>query len=209
VSHSANIATAVTTMGLLMASPAWIAFDSPANAGATGSGVEPALRTASGKARDVIYKPTPQAVVDRMLELAALKEGDVLYDLGCGDGRIVVTAAKRFGVKGVGIDIDAKWVQESRENARKHGVDNLVSIRHGDIFQTDIAEADVVTMYLLPTLNAQLRPRLAKLKPGARVISHSFDMKGAKPEQIVKLKDERGAVRTIFVWVVPFRDDGR
>jgi SAM-dependent methyltransferase len=158
---------------------------------------------------DVIYVPTPQEVVDRMLELAEVKEGDVLYDLGCGDGRIVVTAAKRYGVRAVGIDIDPKRVEESRENVRRGGVAGRVTIKQGDIFQEDLGGASVVTLYLIPNLNARLRPRLARLRPGTRIVSHSFDMKGAKPKKVVKLRVGRDGVRTLFLWVVPFEEDGR
>jgi SAM-dependent methyltransferase len=158
---------------------------------------------------DVIFVPTPQEVVDRMLELAEVKKGDVLYDLGCGDGRIVVTAARRYGVRAVGIDIDPKRVEDSRRNVLKGGVAELVTIKQGDIFQEDLGGASVVTLYLIPNLNARLRPRLARLRPGTRVVSHSFDMKGAKPKRVVKLRVGRDGVRTIFLWVVPFEEDGR
>src|SRR5512142_451906 len=121
---------------------------------------------------DVIYVPTPQDVVDEMLKLAGVRKGDVLYDLGCGDGRIPVTAAKRFGIRAVGIDIDPERIREATENARKAGVANLASFRQENLFTADFHEASVVTLYLLPELNLKLQPRLLQeLKPGARVVS--------------------------------------
>jgi len=148
---------------------------------------------------DVIYVPTPQAVVDRMLELAKVGKGDVLYDLGSGDGRIPVTAAKRFGIRAVGIDIDPERIREANENAQKNGVTQLVQFRQEDLFTTNFSEATVVTLYLLPDLNLKLRPRLlAELKPGTRIVSHQFDMGKWKPDRTVELGG-----RTIYLWTVP------
>ena len=148
---------------------------------------------------DVIFVPTPQEVVDEMLKVAKVGKGDVLYDLGSGDGRIPVTAAKRFGIRAVGIDIDPDRVQEAKENARKNGVEKLVSFRNEDLFQTNFSEATVVTLYLLPDLNVKLRPRLLKeLKPGTRIVSHQFDMGDWKPERKIELNG-----RTIYFWTVP------
>lgn len=159
---------------------------------------------------DVIYLPTPRAVVDRMLEAADLKAGDVLYDLGCGDGRIVVTAARRYGVKAVGFDIDPERVRESRANAREAGVEDRVTIRRQDLFTADLSGASVVTLYLLPNLNARLLPKLAKLKPGSRVVCHSFDLRGVKPKRVEKVEVEKGGFRMIYVYEVPWeRDTGR
>jgi SAM-dependent methyltransferase len=156
------------------------------------------------KKPDVIYVPTPQVVVDAMLELAEIKEGDVLYDLGCGDGRIVVTAAKRYGIKAVGVDIDPVRIRESRENVERNGLGKLVTIRQEDLFQTDLSPASVVTLYLLPNLNLRLRPRLARLKPGTRIVSHSFAMRGARPAKTEKVAISRRDSKTIFLWVVPW-----
>ena len=155
---------------------------------------------------DVIYVPTPQKVVDKMLEIAEVKKGDVVYDLGCGDGRIVVTAAKKYGVKAVGIDIDPERVQEAKENVKKNGVEKLATIREGDIFKEDLKEASVVTLYLLPRLNVKLKPQLKKLKPGSRIVSHNFDMKGAKPKKVVEVEDEEGDKHTVYLWVVPWEE---
>jgi SAM-dependent methyltransferase len=160
------------------------------------------------KTPDVIFVPTPQEVVDKMLELAEVKKSDVLYDLGCGDGRIVVTAAKRYGVKAIGIDIDPQRIKESRANVRKNGVENLVTIKRGDIFKTDLREANVVTLYLLPDLNVRLMPQLKKLKPGTRIVSHDFDMRGAKPKKVVNVSsDGDEGAHTVYLWVVPWEEE--
>lgn len=156
---------------------------------------------------DVVYLATPPEVVDRMLEVADLKKGDVLYDLGCGDGRIVVAAAKRYGVKAVGFDVDPRRVKESRENAVKNGVADRVTIAQQDIFKTDLSGASVVTLYLLPNLNVRLMPRLARLKPGSRIVSHSFVMKGARPSRVEKVRLAGGGVRTVYLWVVPWENE--
>ena len=159
------------------------------------------------KSPDVIFVPTPPEVVAAMLKLADLHPGDVLYDLGCGDGRIVVTAAKEYGVKAVGFDVDPKRIRESLENVRKNGVGDRVTITQADIFKTDLRAADVVTLYLLPRLNVQLMPQLARLKPGSRIVSHSFDMKGAKPNKVVHVKLRTGSERVIYLWVVPWEKE--
>ncbi|MFE8601790.1 SAM-dependent methyltransferase [Archangium violaceum] len=151
------------------------------------------------RAPDVPYVPTPQPVVDAMLELAGVKPGDVLYDLGSGDGRIVVTAAQRFGVRGVGIDINPERVQEAEANARAAGVERLTEFRQEDIFKANFGEATVVTMYLLPSVNNRLKPKLLNdLKPGTRIVSHAFDIEGWEPERIIETDG-----RTIYFWVVP------
>jgi tRNA G37 N-methylase Trm5 len=150
---------------------------------------------------DVIFVPTPYEVVDEMLRLANVKKGDVLYDLGSGDGRIPVTAAKRFGVRAVGIDIDPQRIKEATENAKKNGVSKLVTFRQEDLFKTDFKEATVVTLYLLPDLNVKLRPRLlTELKPGTRIVSHQFDMGTWQPEKKVELNG-----RVVYLWTVPER----
>ena len=154
---------------------------------------------------DVIFVPTPQEVVEDMLRLANVKKGDVLYDLGSGDGRIPITAARLYGVRGVGIDIDPERIREAQDNARKNGVESLVQFRQKDLFKADFREATVVTLYLLPDLNLKLRPRLlADLKPGTRIVSHQFDMGDWKP---VKKLESNG--RTVYFWVVPERKKPR
>ncbi|MGC8829070.1 MAG: methyltransferase domain-containing protein [Verrucomicrobiia bacterium] len=165
-------------------------------------------QSAPKRSPDVIFVPTPMDAVEKMLEAAQIKKGDVLYDLGCGDGRIVVTAAKKYGIKAVGIDIDPQRIKESRENVKTNGVEKLVTIKEGDIFEEDISEATVVTLYLLPDLNVKLMPKLAKLKPGTRIISYQFDMRGAKPAEVIHLKDnDNGWTRTIYKWVVPWEKE--
>ncbi len=151
------------------------------------------------RAPDVPYVPTPQGVVDGMLELAGVKPGDMLYDLGSGDGRIVVTAAKRYGVRGVGIDINPERIREAEENARRAGVRNLTEFREQDLFKADIGEATVVTMYLLPSVNNRLKPKLLRdLKPGTRIVSHAFDIEGWEPLRTIEVEGT-----TLYLWVVP------
>ena len=142
-----------------------------------------------------------------MLELAEVKEGDVVYDLGCGDGRIPVTAAKKYGVKAVGFDVDPKRIKESNENVQKNGVGKLVTIKQEDIFKQDLSEANVVTLYLLPSLNVKLMPQLRKLKPGSRIVSHSFDMRGAKPKKEIQVQTKEGGEHTVYLWVVPWEEE--
>jgi tRNA G37 N-methylase Trm5 len=151
---------------------------------------------------DVVFVPTPQEVVEAMLKLANVHQGDVLYDLGSGDGRIPVTAAKQYGIRAYGIDIDPQRIEEATENAKKNGVTNLAQFRREDLFKTNFREATVVTLYLLPELNVKLRPRLlAELKPGTRIVSHQFDMGTWKPDKKVELS----AGRTIYLWTIPPR----
>jgi tRNA G37 N-methylase Trm5 len=155
---------------------------------------------------DVIFVPTPQVVVDKMLELAKVKKGEMVYDLGCGDGRIVVTAAKKYGAKGKGYDIDPERIEESLENVKKNKVEKMVEIIEADIFKLDLKEANVVTLYLLPSLNVKLIPQLEKLKPGTRIVSHDFDMQGVTPDQEVKVEaDDRE--HTVYLWTTPLKKE--
>lgn len=159
-----------------------------------------------GKEPDVIYVPTPNDVVAMMLELAEVKKDDLLYDLGCGDGRIVVTAAKRFGCKAVGYDIDPKRIKESLQNVAQNNIGDLVTIEQKDIFTLDLSKANVITLYLLPRLNVKLIPQLKKLKPGSRIVSHDFRMKGVKPDKIVNLtSSEDNAQHKVFLWTAPIK----
>src|SRR5438874_11336513 len=148
---------------------------------------------------DVPYVPTPDEIVDAMLKTAAVKKGDVIYDLGCGDGRIVITAAQKFGTHGVGIDINPVRIKEARENAEKAGVTDKVKFLEQDLFESSIGDATVVTLYLLPSVNLKLRPKLLKeLKPGTRIVSHSFDMGDWKPDKESEVNGAR-----IYFWVIP------
>lgn len=165
---------------------------------------------------DVVYVPTPQVVVDKMLKMADIKKSDVVYDLGCGDGRIVVTAAKEYGVKAIGFDINPERVKESRANVKANHVEHLVTIRQADIFKLDLREADVVTLYLFPSLNVRLMPQLAKLKPGSRIVSHDYDMEGAKPVEIHRMMandEDEGShffgpyEHKIYKWIVPWEKE--
>jgi SAM-dependent methyltransferase len=171
------------------------------------------LNEAPTRQPDVVYVPTPQQVVDKMLEMAEVKKGDIVYDLGCGDGRIVVTAAKKYGVKAIGFDINPVRVKESLENVRSNKVEHLVTIKQADIFTLDLREASVVTLYLLPDLNVRLMPQLEKLKPGSRIVSHDFDMRGAKPvaKHTLSAEDDPGGFteneHTIYKWVVPWEKE--
>ena len=153
---------------------------------------------------DVPYVPTPQNVVDTMLKVAGVSRRDFLIDLGCGDGRIPVTAAGRFGTKGFGVDLNPVRVREAKENVAKNKVGKLVDIVQGDLFETDISKATVISMYLLPTVNMKLRPYVLNLKPGTRIVSHDFDMGDWKADKVEKLD-----YKTIYFWVVPAKVAGR
>lgn len=154
---------------------------------------------AAPAALDVPYVPTPQEVVDRMLQMAKVGKDDVLFDLGCGDGRIVVTAAKTHGARGTGIDLDPQRIREARKNAEQAGVAGKVDFKVADLFETDVSAASVVTLYLLPNVNTRLRPQLWKqLKVGSRVVSHAFDMGPEWPPE----KTESVEGRTIYYWTI-------
>ena len=155
---------------------------------------------------DVGFVPTPMAAVERMVEMAEIKPGDVVYDLGCGDGRIVVAAAVRHGVKAVGVDINPERVAESRERARAAGVESLVEIRQADVFRLDLDDADVVFLYLTPRLNERLMPQLRRLKPGARIVAYEFDMGAAKPVEVVLEKFDQFGEQRIYKWIVRWEE---
>jgi SAM-dependent methyltransferase len=183
---------------VLGGAPFWTAAHAEASkAEASGAAKEP---TKASRQLDVWYVATPHEVVDRMLHEAKVRTGDVVYDLGCGDGRMVIAAAKKFGTRGVGIDLDPVRIKEARANAKAQGVDRLVTFRVADLFETDLREATVVMLYLLPEVNRRLKPKLfAELRPGARVVSHDFDMgRDWPPDRDVKLGSDG-----IYMWVMP------
>jgi SAM-dependent methyltransferase len=158
---------------------------------------------------DVEYVPTPHHVVAEMLRLAAVTPSDVVYDLGCGDGRVLIAAAQSYNARGVGVDIDPQRIEESRVNAKQASVVDRVRFLQQDLFETDIREATVVALYLLPQLNRQLRPKLfSDLRPGARVVSHDFDMGDWQPDQVIHVPGE-AYEHTVFYWIIPANVDGR
>ena len=152
------------------------------------------------RAPDVIFVPTPQEVVEAMLNVAKVGKGDVLYDLGSGDGRIPITAAQKYGIaRGIGIDISPERIKEANENRIKAGVGDRVTFINADLFESNLSDATVVTLYLLPTLNVKLLPKLLKeLKPGTRIVSHAFEMGSWKPEQALKVDG-----RNVYFWTIP------
>ena len=173
-----------------------------------GSGcVRPPKETSAATQSLAPYAPTPYDVVDRMLILAQVSSNDVVYDLGSGDGRIVIAAAKKYGARGVGIDIDPRRIQESQANARTAGVEALVRFELQDAMKADVSAATVVTLYLLASSNLKLRPMLTKrLQPGARIVSHAFSMGPDWPaEKIDEFTSEDGVARTLFLWRIPHR----
>jgi SAM-dependent methyltransferase len=167
---------------------------------------------------EVPYVPTPEEVVVEMLKMARVTQDDMVYDLGCGDGRIVITAAKLFGARGVGVDIDPNLIRRSNENARKAGVTDRVKFIEQDLFETDIREATVVALYLLPELNLQLRPKLLRdLRPGSRIVAHEFDMGDWKPDNMAKVSKVKlyyppripyEKDTYFYCWVVPAKAEG-
>ncbi len=162
-------------------------------------GATPQFPTAAARPPDVFYVPTPQGVVDAMLKMAKVTATDVVYDLGCGDGRIPITAATRYGARGVGIDIDPRRIAEANENAKAAAVTGKVTFLTQDLFESDIKDATVVTLYLLPSLNEKLMPKLQQeLKPGTRVVSHAFDMGSEWPP------DQRGEAegKSYYLWII-------
>lgn len=176
-------ALSIVVVGLVDATPAF----------AQGAAAAPSRRP------DVIYVPTPEPVVEAMLQVANVTKTDVVYDLGCGDGRIPVTAARKYGARGVCFDIDPERIKEANANVAKNNVGALVKVVQGDLFEQDLSGATVVTLYLLPSLNVKLMPKLMKeLKPGTRIVSHAFDMGDWKPE---KELDVDG--RKVYYWTIP------
>ena len=148
---------------------------------------------------DVPYVPTPQIVVEEMLKLAEVKAGDIVYDLGCGDGRIIITAAKKYGAKGIGVDLNPLRIEEANENARKAKVEDKVTFVEGDLFNFDFSKADVLTLYLLPEVNLKIKPKiLAEMNPGSRVVSHAFSMGDWEPDNQITVDE-----KTVYLWIIP------
>jgi SAM-dependent methyltransferase len=192
------VAWTASLLFMLGCAPFWTAAHAePSQSESAGAEKEPTKAT---RPLDVWYVATPHDIVDRMLYEAKVRTGDVVYDLGCGDGRMVIAAAKKFGTRGVGIDLDPARIKEARANAKAQGVDQLVTFRVADLFEADLREATVVMLYLLPEVNRRLKPKLfAELRPGARVVSHDFDMgRDWPPDRYVKLGSDG-----IYMWVMP------
>ncbi len=157
---------------------------------------------------DVAYVPTPNDVVEMMLHMARVSEKDVLYDLGCGDSRIPVAAAKKYGCRAVGYDIDPERVQESLENVKNNGVEGLVRVEEADVFTLDLSPASVIALYLLPNLNVKLIPQLEKLAPDCRIVSHDFDMRGVRPDAVLTMESEEDSrEHTIYLWTTPLKKE--
>ena len=152
---------------------------------------------------DVPFVPTPQVVVDEMLRVARVGQADFVIDLGSGDGRIAITAAKKFGARAMGVELDEHLIFQSEESARQAAVEDRVKFLRQDLFKTDLSPATVITMYLLPSVNRRLRPRLLDLKPGTRIVAHDFDLEDWKPDQVTTIR------KNVFLWVVPAKVAGR
>ncbi len=170
----------------------------------------PAPPAAAGGSKAAVvfveFVATPQDVVERMLEIAGVTKDDVLYDLGCGDGRIVVTAARKYGCKAVGYDLDPLRIEEARRNAARHGVSRLVTIERKDVLKAELHEATVVTLYLGTEINARLIPQLGKLRPGARIVSHEFGLEGLPPDKTVDMISRAdGLEHRVCLWICPLR----
>jgi SAM-dependent methyltransferase len=155
---------------------------------------------------EVLFIPTPHDIVVQMLELAGVREDDLLYDLGCGDGRILVIAVKMFGCRAVGFDIDPRRVKQSRHNLKKNLVEERARVEEKDFFQVDLRPASVITLYLSPKFNARLIPQLNTLRPGSRIVSHQFDMEGIRPEREVHYRSKAdGRIHTLYLWTTPLK----
>ena len=190
------LAACTSTSASKAAAPATAA--TPAAPRTSAQAPAPASPQAPLREPDVIYVPTPDYVVEAMLKMANVTASDVVYDLGSGDGRIPITAAQKYGARAIGIDINPQRIKEANENLAKAGVGDKVKFLNQDLFETDLSEATVITLYLLPSLNQKLMPKLKQLKPGTRIVSHSFDMGTAWPPE--KTEDVRG--RVIYYWTI-------
>ena len=162
----------------------------------------------AARALDVPYEPSPDAVVRAMLDVARVGPNDVVYDLGSGDGRIVIAAAKLYGARGVGVDLDPQRIAEAQENAKRAGVTDRVTFVQGDLFAVDLSPATVVTMFLWPNVNMRLRPTLMSLAPGTRIVSHWHDLGDWQPQQTLQVRVPQ-RTHAVYYWVVPLRPDER
>lgn len=155
---------------------------------------------------DVVYVGTPYDVVSKMLELAKVKKQDMLYDLGCGDGRMLVLAAKKCGCRGMGYDIDPERVLAARENVKRNGVGHLVTIAQQDLFTLDFSHADVLSLYLLPEINTKLLPQFEKIKPGSRLVFHDYDIEGIEADKTIRVtSNEDNASHTLYLYITPLK----
>jgi hypothetical protein len=180
------------------------AFTSSAPVGAqTAAGSKEYTPSVGQEGKDVIWVPTPQSLVERMLQMASTKPTDFVIDLGAGDGRTVITAAKQFGARALGIEFNPEMVELAKRNAEKEGVPGRAQFIRADIFQTDFTQATVLTLYLLPSLNVKLRPTILNMKPGTRVVSHAFTMDDWQPDQV-----DSSEGRTAYMWIVPAKVNG-
>jgi ribosomal protein L11 methylase PrmA len=156
---------------------------------------------------DAPYITTPMDVVEKMLEVAEVRQGDVLYDLGCGDGRIAVTAAEKYGCRSSGFDIDPERIRDSLENARRRGVEDLTTFEQRDVFTLDLSEVDVAAMYLLPRFMTRLVPQFNQMRPGSRIVAHDFAIAGIPPDKEVKMiSQEDGKEHTVYLWITPLQE---
>jgi hypothetical protein len=165
--------------------------------------VQPASAAEKIVVPDVPFVPTPQVVVDEMLRVANVGKDDFVMDLGSGDGRIAITAAKKFGARAMGVELDEHLIIQSEEGARQAGVEDRVRFLRQDLFKTDLKQASVITMYLLPSVNRRLRPRLLDLRPGTRIVAHDFDLEDWKPDHMTTIR------KNVFLWIVPAKVGGR
>jgi cyclopropane fatty-acyl-phospholipid synthase-like methyltransferase len=157
---------------------------------------------------EVLFIPTPHDIVDLMLDLAKVHKEDMVYDLGCGDGRILVRAVQKCGCRGAGFDIDPRRIKQTLQNLRTHQLENRIRVEEKDLFQVDLRPASVVTLYLSPKYNARLIPQLEALKPGARIVSHQFGLKGIKPDKVIRARSKADRhIHTLFLWTTPLNKE--
>jgi len=192
------------SLPIVMMAAVWAAAALPSQAEEGEKAAEKAEKKEKKRTADVVYVPTPNDVVARMLRMAKLSEDDVVYDLGCGDGRIVVTAAKKYGCKGKGFEIDPERLKMSHANVKENNVGDLVGIVDKDIYKVDLSDATVIMTYLLPSMNTKLIPQFDKMKPGSRIVCHAYRIKGVKPDKVISMTSREDADdHTIYLYTVP------